>query len=204
MNTEEMEFTPRIYTVTGEFNDKMAEDFITWVLQIENDDILFHECYPEEPLPCIQINIMSQGGSCGALNAMLDALDLLDCTIITRCLGYAYSCALYLFVRGDIRLAGNNTDFLYHECLYGIDGSLSDHRTMLKNSKVLQNKYDEFLCERTNMTKSFLNSKHGKDYLFDKKTALELGVVTHDCKVSDLCYLENLEGNDEVERRIED
>lgn len=203
MNEEMMEeFTPRVFNIVGEINDKLAEDFLNWVLLIENDDFLYREAFPDSELPVVTINISSFGGMCHAMDVILDAMDLLECTIVTRAFGYVASCGLWIFSRGDIRLAGNSTRFMYHQILYSIDGSLSDHVNMLSDSKNLQSRYDKILYDRTKITPKILNKHRNHDWWFRKEEALELGVVTTDTnKLKDLFQLE---GEDEIERRIED
>lgn len=191
----------RAFNVFGNITQELAQDFSEWCLQIEAEDVYFRQNYPEEPLPLVLINIASFGGECSALDMMMDALELLDCTVVTRALGYVASCGLWLFALGDIRLASSNVQFMYHTILYSLDGRLIEHRKFLENSRIMQKRYDNILLTKTTMTEKMLKSHVNEDWWFDRDTALKYHLVTHDCKLSELCMIENIidEGCDECE-----
>lgn len=173
----EIEIPERVYNVYGTINQQMAQDFLDWALEIEYFDNLLKKEYPDIEIEPVTINISSAGGECAALDAMFDAIDLLDCPIVTRTFGVCMSCALWLFARGDVRTAGESTSFMWHQILWGNDGSLADHEEMLKNSKSMQTRYDKHLIERTLITKQILDKHRKNDWYFRKDEAIELGLV---------------------------
>lgn len=143
----EVEIPVRVFNVCGTIDQQMAHDFLDWALEIEEFDRLIRENYSDIEIEPVTINISSQGGECQSLDTILDAIDLLECPVITRTFGVCMSCALWLFARGDIRTAGDSTSFMWHNILWAMDGSLTDHEEMLNNSKNMQNRYDKHLTE---------------------------------------------------------
>lgn len=114
MNNVESKEVSLSYDILGEFDNKLATDFLCWCLDIEqlNDEILA-KTDDIESLPPLTININSEGGSVQSLFNMLSAISILPNVIIVRGFGMVASSALffYLFV-GDVRLATPFTEFL--------------------------------------------------------------------------------------------
>lgn len=173
----------RIFDVRGEINDKLADDFLDWCMQVEEYDLQFRE----EDLYPVCINISSPGGSCSALDQMLDGLELLRCKIITRGFGSVMSCGLHLFLEGDERVCGTHCRFLWHDISFNMGQStLTDYNEQLKEMTKMQQKYDDVLVERTVVTKTMLKKYAGKDWVFDRDEAIGLGIVNNESHPSEL------------------
>ena len=186
----------RIFDVRGEFNDKMADEFLDWCMSIEEYDLQFRD----EDLFPVCININSQGGSCSSLDAMLDGLELLRCKIITRGFGSVMSCALHLFLEGDERVCGTHCRFLWHDISFNMGQStLTDYNEQLKEMTKMQQKYDDVFIERTDVSKNMLKKYAGKDWVFDREEAIKLGIVNNTSHPSNMLldfYLMTEEGNE--------
>lgn len=169
----------RRYYIESDFTDKLANDFCQWVDDVVEFDELWEEQYPEKPLLPVVITISSRGGVVDSLNQMLDAMDDLCCPIITEVRGFAYSCGLFLFARGDIRIMGNSSRLMYHAILWTADGSLQDQRENLEESEKLMKTIDRMLIERTGIAKKTLD-KHKRDkhdWFMTKDDAIKNGFV---------------------------
>ena len=182
MNNVESKEVSLSYDILGEFDNKLATDFLCWCLDIEqlNDEILA-KTDDIESLPPLTININSDGGSVQSLFNMLSAISILPNVIIVRGFGMVASSALffYLFV-GDVRLATPFTEFLYHNISYAIDQTnLETHRRFLKESDKLQTKLDKMVIEKSKITSKQLKAKKNEDWIIDYQNAIELGIVNY-------------------------
>ena len=178
----------RRYYVDSDFNDKLANDFCQWVDDVVEFDELWEEQYPERPLLPVVITISSRGGVVDSLNQMLDAMDDLRCPIVTEVRGFAYSCGLFLFARGDIRIMGNSSRLMYHAILWNSEGSLQDQRENLEESEKLMKTIDKMLIEQTGISKKTLD-KHKKDkhdWFMTKEDAIKNGFVNFDGNLRDV------------------
>ena len=178
--TQEVEID-RMFNLVGAFDDKMADDFLNFCLDIEAFDAEYSHQFPNNDLTPIVININSNGGNVDALMAMLDALELVKAPVIARVLGRCCSCALFFYVHADLRTCGSNSEFLYHNVLYNTDlQPLFEHEILLKKSQQLQKRVDEQIIEHTNITQKQLTAHRKEDWWFGKEEAIELGVVNFD------------------------
>ena len=178
----------RRYYINQEFSDKLANDFCEWVDDVVEFDELWVEQYPEQPLLPVVITISSRGGVVDSLNQMLDALDDLKCPIITEVRGFAYSSAMFLACYGDIRIMGNHARGLYHAILWGSDDNLQGHRENLLESERLMKNIDDMITSRTKLTQKELDKikREKRDFFYDKKYALEKGIVNFEGNLDDV------------------
>ncbi len=184
----EMIMVSRRFYVDSEFNEKLANEFCEWCDDIIEFDELYAEAYPEKDLLPVVITISSRGGMVDCLNQMLDALDDMYCPIITEVRGYAFSCGCFLFARGDIRIAGNNSRIMYHELLYNADGCLQDHRESCRESEVLMDSIDELITTRTQIPQHVLDKvkKEKRNWFMTRRECLEYGLINFDGRLSDV------------------
>lgn len=183
----EKETVDRTYDVFGNITQEMAQDFLQWCIAISSNDLLYKLTAGDncELLPVV-INISSLGGECDALDTMLDAIQLLECPIITRAFGQCMSCALHLFVEGDVRSCGDYTTFLYHDTAYKLEGKAWEHEEQLQAILKSQHRYDARMIKRTNMTMDDILSNRKIEWEFDKAQAIKLGIVNYDDQTSAL------------------
>ena len=178
----------RRYYVKQEFNDKLANDFCEWIDNVISFDELYAEQFPNEDLLPIVITISSRGGSVDSLNQILDALDDVKAPIITEVRGFAYSSAMFLACYGDIRIMGNHARGLYHAILWGSDDNLQGHRENLLESERLMKNIDDMITSRTKLTQKELDKikREKRDFFYDKKYALEKGIVNFEGNLDDV------------------
>ena len=170
------EINSKTLTVHGEFND----DMVAHVKEFA-DKVWYYEQDTTRPL---YVDITSHGGRLDSLFSILDILENLkeewNCTIITRCRGFAESCGFILWCYGDERQMGTYGELMCHKLRYGWNGTPDDHEKELKRTKKLQDKLDKIICEKTGLTKRTLNNWYKKngDKFIDKEEAMKLGILT--------------------------
>ena len=187
-NKEQLVAVERRYYVDTEFNDKLAQEMCEWIDNVISFDELYAEQFPNEDLLPIVITISSRGGSVDSLNQILDALDDVKAPIITEVRGYAYSSAMFLACYGDIRIMGNHARGLYHAILWGSDDNLQGHRENLLESERLMKNIDDMITSRTKLTQKELDKikREKRDFFYDKKYALEKGIVNFEGNLDDV------------------
>lgn len=189
------------YDILTKFDDDLAHDFLRWCLDVEdlNEELLV--IHNVDVLPDLVINISSDGGSVQSLFDMLSALTILPNRIIIRGFGLVASSALFFYlIAGDIRLANEYTEFLYHNMSYSIDQvNLESHRRVLKESDKLQAKIDRLITENSNITLKQLKNKKNEDWIIDYKLAVDLGVVNFVGNLRDLYEEEESGGKAETD-----
>ena len=187
-NKEQLVAVERRYYVDTEFNDKLAQEMCEWIDNVVSFDELYAEQFPNEDLLPIVITISSRGGSVDSLNQILDALDDVKAPIITEVRGFAYSSAMFLACYGDIRIMGNHARGLYHAILWGSDDNLQGHRENLLESERLMKNIDDMITSRTKLTQKELDKikREKRDFFYDKKYALEKGIVNFEGNLDDV------------------
>ena len=187
-NKEQLVAVERRYYVDTEFNDKLAQEMCEWIDNVISFDELYAEQFPNEDLLPIVITISSRGGSVDSLNQILDALDDVKAPIITEVRGFAYSSAMFLACYGDIRIMGNHARGLYHAILWGSDDNLQGHRENLLESERLMKNIDDMITSRTKLTQKELDKikREKRDFFYDKKYALEKGIVNFEGNLDDV------------------
>jgi len=105
------------FNIFEEFSQRLADRFAAFMTGLTN--------------PCVVlIDIESIGGEAEILGDMKQAIDAKKAEgyiFITNVEDYAYSCGLFLFLMGDIRLCSDTARFLFHSA--GID---------IKNERLIQ------------------------------------------------------------------
>ena len=105
------------FNIFEEFSQRLADRFATFMAGLTK--------------PCaVLIDIESVGGEAEILGDMKQAIDAKKAEgyiFITNVEDYAYSCGLFLFLMGDIRLCSDTARFLFHSA--GID---------IKNERLIQ------------------------------------------------------------------
>ena len=170
------EINSKTLTIHGEFNDEM----VAHVKEFANK-LWYYEADASRPL---YIDITSHGGRLDSLFAILDTLEYLkeewDCTIITRCKGFAESCGFVLWCYGDNREMGTFGELMCHKLAYQWSGNVDDHDKELQRAKKLQDKLDKMICKKTGLTKKQLNAWYRKDRdkFITYEEAMKLGILT--------------------------
>jgi ATP-dependent Clp protease protease subunit len=175
-NDKNQEHISRVISL-GYIDDKSANDVIEAIYEINLMDSSV-EVEKREPIHLI---INSPGGEVydgfGIIDAILFSVTPVKATI----LGRAMSMALLIAAVCHYRVTGPNTRFMYHEGSYGVEGTGKVHKNELVEYDLMEKKYDDLLIEYTHITQEKIDEvkDSGKDWYFDAKQAVELGVVDH-------------------------
>ncbi len=129
----------------------------------------------------IKLFINSFGGSVYDGLALYDLLESLPCLVHTTCIGSAMSMALLLFLAGDVRTAYPRATFMSHGLSGGIEGSMSDMKIDLAESKRLNNILLRVLSDRTKKSLNWWKKEiEHEDKYYDYTKALKLGIITEE------------------------
>lgn len=129
----------------------------------------------------IKLFINSFGGSVYDGLALFDLLESLPCEVHTVCLGSAMSMSLILFLVGDVRSAYPRSTFMAHSLSGGIEGTMSDMKIDLAESKRLNNILLKILSSNTKKTLAWWKKEiEHEDKYYDYKKSVKLGIVTEE------------------------
>lgn len=183
------EYRNRVLNLFGAFNEQTISELMKQCLKWEEEDaeILYKHSQqirqladPTQLLKPIILNINSPGGEVHQLLGLVDLLESMSATVITRGYGELCSCGFVLFCVGDERYIGNNASLMYHELSYGIYGKDSEIKNYHKNAEKLQKKLDKLINAKTGVKlktlKAWRESVHDK--WIEPKEAVELGIAT--------------------------
>lgn len=144
-----------------------------------NSRVIYEEDMVE--LEDLRINIFTNGGLVWGCNAICDKINDIKekgVNVITRGYGIIASAGLRIFMQGDIREAGKSTWFMMHGCQVGLEGDLINTMEYGQFLKGKDEDFNKFMMENTNMTQELFDEYKGKDFWFDYKMAVDLGVIT--------------------------
>lgn len=178
----------RVINMFGYFDDENCKSIVEQLIKWEEEDslILYRHSQqinqidnPSKLLKPIIVNINSPGGNVDQLLAIVDMLNSMTATVITRAIGQACSCGFILFAIGDERYIGNNSMIMYHGIRWGFQGQEPDHANYLKNAKKVQKRIDKMISSRTGVKMKTLEAwRTQPDKWLDAKEAVDLGVAT--------------------------
>lgn len=175
----------RTINIIGEIDDKIIKDVLEKIFEIEKEDNKILEANRKmllkadhKELEDLTINITSVGGLVYGFNAIYDALSKLKCKIITRGFGLCASAGFWLMLVGDKRLAGKNTRFMYHSLAYnnGYD-NLYSHEDKVELCKKEQQKLDDIIIQKTNITQKMLDEHKKEDWNIFFDEAIKLNII---------------------------
>lgn len=175
----------RTINIIGEINEENIKNILEEIFLIEKQDNEIIENNSKlankddhKKLEDLYVNISSEGGKCYGAAGIFDALSNLKCKVITRAFGSCCSAGLIIFLAGEERYAGRNTEFLHHVMSYGLSSNLINHIDISIFQKKIQGKFNEIIINRTNITKEMLEKNERKEWFMTYEEALELG-ITH-------------------------
>ena len=129
----------------------------------------------------IKLYINSFGGSVYDGLALFDLLESLPCEVHTTCIGSAMSMALILFLVGDVRDAYPRASFMAHSLSGGIEGTMSDMKIDLAESKRLNSILLKILADSTKKSLAWWKKEiEHEDKYYDYKKSLKLGIITEE------------------------
>lgn len=160
----------RIVYLGDEVNSDTANIVIMQMLWLNADN----------PDADIDFYINSPGGSVYDGLAIKDIMDKLDCKVNTIGLGMCASMGAYLLSSGTgIRKATKNCRIMIHSVSSGTHGTIHDMEIDYKETKYLQDRLMEDICEFTKgkSTLETIVEKSKRDYYLGADEAIELGLI---------------------------
>lgn len=154
---------------------------------IEYRDRILKYSMSNPDIPII-LYINSYGGEAAALMNVLDTLDSIPNEVITVVSGTAMSCGAYLFMRGDNRYIGPNSDLMFHRASNFIAGTDKDQFANANHAKSLTDRLVNLTLSNLTTTGSRTKDEENKqfikqqlesnvDFYVDSKRAVELGLA---------------------------
>lgn len=127
----------------------------------------------------IHIYINSYGGSVYAMWSLIDTISNSKTPVYTYCDGYAMSAAFNIFLAGHKRFCSKYTTFMYHQMHCFRSGKYQDLVEDREQMDYLNSCSEQYVLERTKITKEEMKAirERKKDYYFNAKKALEVGIV---------------------------
>lgn len=127
----------------------------------------------------IKLYINSYGGSVYDMWALIDIILNSKTPIHTYCTGYAMSAAFKIFLAGHKRFATKHANFMYHQMSCRREGKYQDLVEDRKQMDHLQKTIEEYVIERTKLTKEDMDDIRDKkkDFFIHSKEALKWGIV---------------------------
>ena len=160
--------------INGEINDELIERLVVNLLALDET-----EGDRREPRP-IKVFINSHGGRMREALTAVDVMLSLNSPVETIALGNASSAALSILMGGHARKAYEHTTMLFHTARTGGWGIMPDVASRLQHDKYLLELEAELFGSRTRWPKEkwleLLDS--GRDYFFNAREALEIGILT--------------------------
>jgi ATP-dependent protease ClpP protease subunit len=133
--------------------------------------------------PCaVQINIESCGGYVEVLYEMEQAVSQKKAegyVFITNVEQYAYSCGMFLFLLGDVRLCSDSARFLYHAAGFDVNERLTtvDLKEMIDVLETCDALVDKVLTENTTVEPGMLEILKKNDNFLSKEDLIFLGFM---------------------------
>lgn len=153
---------------------------LTWSIlqQIQEDDEKDEKekDYKREP---IKLYINSHGGSAYDMWGLIDIILNSKTPIYTYCTGYAMSAAFKIFLAGHKRFCYKHSTFMYHQISFWTSGKYQDLVEDREEMDWLNKKIEEYVIDRTNLTKDDINEirEKKKDFYIHSDEAVKYGIV---------------------------
>lgn len=153
------------------------------IIDINESDRELEKLYPIYDLEYknkpIEIYIDSNGGSVYSVYGLVSVMTSSITPVHTICTGLAASTGFFILINGHKRFGYNLSSYLYHQISGGVWGKIQDiEETALQYNK-LQNKKEEVIIKRTNITLEQLkeNRERKIDWWMTSEEALKLNII---------------------------
>ncbi len=174
---------PRDIFLNSEFDRTDIQKIQETLLKIENSDAQISNDYTKiglrySPKP-IRLFITSYGGSVYPCLGLCDVIEKLKTPVHTMATGIAASCGLLLSLHGSKRFAYKKTTFVAHSVSNWMCGDIQGIKDNLEETERLNELIIKIITSKTKISRAtFLDyERKRKDWYFDAKTALKLGVI---------------------------
>lgn len=159
---EELEEIIEEDTMILDYNDKIKE---------ESDKIQYKT---------VKITISSPGGDVSWGNAIINTLDGMIAPIHTHVIGECASMAIYIFLQGDIRTAGDLSVFGLHGSGSCLGGYVEEMKSTLSIIEKMNDILDLELLRETNFTEEEIKDFQTCLRWLNYEEALQKGLITKD------------------------
>lgn len=163
----------RIVFLGTPVDDTAAGDLIAQLMYLEHDA-------PDRP---VSLYINSPGGSFGAMSAVYDTMQYLNCEVETYCLGQAGSCASALLAAGAPgrrhALPGARVVVQQPELTEPVQGQPSDLEIEARELERVRAMLTTLLARHTGRTEEQITADTERDLILDAAGAKAYGLVDH-------------------------
>jgi ATP-dependent Clp protease protease subunit len=159
----------RIIFLVGQVEDQIAHSLVAQLFFLESQD----------PRKDIYFYINSPGGAVTAGLAIFDAMEYVDCDVVTVCLGQAASVGAFLLASGakGKRLVLPNARIMIHQPLGGAQGQATDIEIHTKEILRIKSRLNEILAERTGQPLEKVKQDTERDFFMSAGEAVAYGLA---------------------------
>jgi len=159
----------RIIFLVGQLEDQTANSIVAQMFFLES----------QNPQKDIFFYINSPGGVVTAGMAIFDAIEYIECDVVTVCIGQAASMGAFLLASGSKgkRLALPNSRIMIHQPLGGAQGQATDVEIHAKEIVRVKARLNEILSERTGQPLERIKHDTERDFFMTAEEALEYVLV---------------------------
>jgi ATP-dependent Clp protease protease subunit len=159
----------RIIFIVGPIDDNIANLVVAQLLFAES----------ENADKDVQLYINSPGGSVTSGLAIYDTMQLINCNIITMCIGQAASMGALLLAGGTKgkRYCLPNSRVMIHQPHGGSQGQASDIEIQAKEILYLRGRMNEILAEHTGQSPEKIAEDTERDNFMTPQEAMDYGMI---------------------------
>lgn len=170
----------RVLVLSGEINEKSAEDIIAKLNIWNIEDQISEDTYKDSVREPIMLLINSVGGDVYSSNAIIAAIEMSVSPVVTIAVGCAASAAFTILLAGHERYAHRFASVMYHDTSYYGYGKTEDHKRTLEHVEQLGKMYDSYVLERTSITQDKLDQvkKDLRDWYISTDDLVKYGIVS--------------------------
>lgn len=165
--------------LSKDVSQSSVADIMQSIYNINFDDDAKEKEFKEFERKPIILHLNTYGGSCYDGWGLVNTIEHSKTPIYTICEGSAMSMGLPLLLAGNKRFIYKHSTVLYHELASWNWGKLTQIKEDAKQLDVLQGMYDDYVLEKTLITKEKLEDVriHKIDWYMNAREALKNGVV---------------------------
>ncbi|MBM3294290.1 MAG: ATP-dependent Clp endopeptidase proteolytic subunit ClpP [Candidatus Aminicenantes bacterium] len=159
----------RIIFLVGQVEDQIAHSLVAQLFFLESQD----------PRKDVYFYINSPGGAVTAGLAIYDAMEFVECDVVTVCLGQAASMGAFLLASGakGKRLVLPNARIMIHQPLGGAQGQATDIEIHTKEILRIKSRLNEILAERTGQPLEKVKQDTERDFFMSAEEAVAYGLA---------------------------
>jgi len=159
----------RIVFLVGQVEDQVANSIIAQLFFLES----------QSPKEDIFFYINSPGGVVTAGMAIYDAMEYVECDVITVCIGQAASMGAFLLSCGakGKRLALPHARIMIHQPLGGAQGQASDIEIHAKEIVRMKAELNSILAANTGQPFDRIKKDTDRDFFMTSEEALKYGII---------------------------